>query len=107
MARNVVLALEGRREPDAARAQRTCCEPTRACLAARLAAAEGEAQAVISTPEQAREWLEGRAIAPLAPEIRFLDALERLAEVTDSRGRARRWAHLYGCWIAVESLESR
>lgn len=101
-ATDVVLQLERRGPSAAQRARRSCCEATRACLAARVEDPDADAAQAITTAEQAREWLEGRAPAPRQPQIRFLDTLERVADVTDARGRSRRWAHLYGCWMSDE-----
>lgn len=96
---NIVLALERRHAPAAQRVRQSCCEATRACLASRVENPEDDPVPLITTAEQARDWLEHRASAPSQPQIRFVDALERVAEVTDARGRSQRWAHLYGCWM--------
>jgi len=101
-ARNVVVTLERQGTSSSLRALQSCCEATRACLSARVESADGSVSVSISTAEQAREWLEGRAPAPSRPQIRFLDTLERVAEVSDARGRLRRWAHLYGCWMTID-----
>lgn len=101
-ATSVVKALESRGASAAQRARQSCCEATRACLAARVESGSDDAARPITTAEQERKWLEGRAPLPPKPQIRFLDNLKRVAEVTDARGRTRRWAHLYGCWMKDE-----
>lgn len=82
-----------------------CCEPTTACLLARvLAQAPLGALAEVRTEAEARAFLE--AATDLAevgePSVSFADPLGRVAIVT--RGdRKERWEHLYGCWHRVES----
>lgn len=94
------LELERTRASPAAR----CCDPTQACLLASVAARSG------SDPEirdalQANAWFEGAASAA-APQVRFLDPLERIAEVTATRGSPpQRWEHLYGCWQPIDEPE--
>jgi len=102
-ARNVVMALESRGASAAQRASQSCCEATRECLASRVDSEDGDAAGVIGTGEQARAWLDGRAPGRSVRQIRFLDTLGRDAEVSDARGRSRRWAHLYGCWIRIDT----
>lgn len=96
MAENVVLALQNRRRSSGS--AYACCQPTRACLAQRVQAGGGSAGAVITTEEQARSWLSGQTAVPIDPGIRFLDPLERVADVSLSATRVQRWEHLYGCW---------
>jgi hypothetical protein len=85
------------------RAQPSCCQPTRTCLETQVWRQAypqvGMAAAAQVTDEAGlRRFLErGTAAAPL--EVRFLDDLERVAEVRlASRREPLRFAHLYGCW---------
>lgn len=96
-ARNVVVALESRQDSSARRGA-DCCQPTRACLVQRVHATAGSMGAAIATAEQAQAWLEGQTAVPAELEIRFLDSLERVADVKTSATRMQRWEHLYGCW---------
>jgi len=83
-----------------AAAESPCCLPTRECLLTWVGVA-AEAGVEITSAEQARAWLAGAERAGAAPELRFADALERVARVRRAGGEEQ-WEHLYGCWRRVE-----
>ncbi len=106
--RDILLKLIVRLEspqPVSRRASRgACCQPTRQCLLSWLEALPANGPDVqITTPEEARAWLEEGDAVSGEPEIRFADALARIAVVTRPGAETReRWEHLYGCWRRVE-----
>lgn len=92
----------------------SCCEPTRACLLTTVESSAGDASigsvaanasVVIATEQQAQDWLRAEPAeltATAAPEIAFLDELERIAIVSwPGRDRRKRWEFLFGCWRRV------
>jgi hypothetical protein len=62
-----------------------------------VAAAQGAATR-IATETEARAWLAASGPLRAAPAVRFLDELERIAEVMPAGSAPQRWEHLYGCW---------
>lgn len=109
MLKSTILNLEAQVSPEKSGATAACCLPVRACLVSQLRLQKltvGAAQ--IETEQQALVWLGGKGAGPEAGEqdgidIRFTDALKRLAEVRFGAAAPQRWEHLYGCWQRVDN----
>ncbi len=81
----------------------TCCQPTRECLASWIVVLPSDGgDAEITTPEQAKAWLEQSDGATLQAEIQIVDSLGRVARVTRPGAQEpEQWEHLYGCWRRI------
>jgi hypothetical protein len=105
-ARDVVTALQAREAGhrsdmrSSRPAAQPCCRPTRECLLAHVESTTSVQMRIIDEA-QAQAWLEGRGPENADPAVQFLDALERVAEVSADAGTPQRWEHLYGCWRPV------
>lgn len=83
------------------RAPEICCAPTRECLLSQY-----EDQVFRKSDQRLRneaelkDWIAKGLAAK--PEVRFLDRLQRVAEIRDGRGpQPLRFEHLSGCWRRV------
>jgi hypothetical protein len=81
-----------------------CCLPERACLVSQVRRQERTTGAArIETEQQALAWLGQKDGKKDDYDIRFLDPLERIAEVQLGTAAPQRWEHLYGCWQRVDN----
>jgi hypothetical protein len=63
-----------------------------------------EADVEIATEDEARTWLNEGGVDPAAAEVRFMDSLQRVAEVARRAGATpETWEHLYGCWRRTDT----
>ncbi|MGH8674611.1 MAG: hypothetical protein ACREVG_09905 [Burkholderiales bacterium] len=98
-AHDIVVRLESRDPGERLGREKACCQATRACLVSQVRASGADpGDTSIATPDQARAWLKGRGTGPADFEIRFVDSLERIADVSAPGTPPQRWEHLYGCW---------
>lgn len=102
MLKAAIHNLENRAARGPARTQSAvCCGPTEGCLRQQLsasAAAAGTPDVVIHSEEEARAWLQGKAVPPEDFAIRYTDALKRNAIVSRKSGAEEHWQYLYDCW---------
>jgi hypothetical protein len=81
-----------------------CCLPERACLVSQVRRQERTTGAArIETEPQALVWLGQKDGKSDDFDIRFIDPLERIAEVRLGAAAPQRWEHLYGCWQRVDN----
>lgn len=83
------------------RAPEICCAPTRECLLSQYEdQVSRKADQRLRSEAELKEWIAKGLAAK--PEVRFLDRLQRVAEIRDGRGpRPLRFEHLNGCWRRV------
>jgi hypothetical protein len=99
----LITLLEGNAAKENHRQRGACCLPTRACLLTWLEVT-AEADVEIATEDEARTWLNEGGVDPAAAEVRFMDSLQRVAEVARRAGATpETWEHLYGCWRRTDT----
>lgn len=104
-----ILNLEAQVSPNKPGATQACCLPNRTCLVSQLRLQKlTVGAALIETEQQVLIWLGGKGGSQDAAkqdgvDIRFTDALERMAEVRFGAAVPQHWEHLYGCWQRVDN----
>jgi hypothetical protein len=101
LARGIGILETGDVNLSSGRAPEICCAPTRDCL---LSQYEKQvfrsSQRRLENEGELRDWI-ADGLEP--PTIRFLDKLERIAEVKDGRSpKPLRFEHRSGCWQLIQ-----
>jgi hypothetical protein len=80
------------------KAPEICCAPTPECLLSQYEQQVfRKSDQRLQNEAELKDWI-GKGLAA-KPEIKFLDSLQRVAEIRDGRGpKPLRFEHLYGCW---------
>ncbi len=75
-----------------------CCKPTRECLLSQYEQQVfRQSKEPLQSEAELRDWI-AKGLAA-RPEVKFLDTLQRVAEIRNSYGaKPFRFEHLYGCW---------
>lgn len=106
--KSAIARLEQQISPDKPGSIAACCQPDRACLLSQLHLKTLTVDAPrIATEQQALAWLNNKSGKTGDADIRFTDALERVAEVRVGTAAPQQWEHLYGCWQRVDILSQK